>query len=182
MITPWEKTRALRFAEYRFQTDSLVAEQSERLVLHNEDDIKYLTAKVSELQMTIPNRVIYHDEISYLPVTPYSIYSMEQKRRVAILQAALRLWYDEHGELPETLDQLQGVYLTEIPLVPFYNTPFEYCPHPGENDSADTYSQTHVKGTPYLAAQFDDIFPTDYALINNHQKFIFDLEFAKTEE
>lgn len=178
MITPWEKMRALRFAEYRFQTDSLVAAQSERLVLHNEGDIQYLSAKIGVLKITAPNYSLYSDGFYGLSVTPYSIYLLEQGRRLAILKAALRLWYDEHGELPETLDQLKDVYLAEVPLVPFYNTPFKYCPHPEEDDTADTQTPTHVKGTPYLAVQLDDTFPTDYALINNSQKLIFDLKFA----
>ena len=106
-----------------------------------------------------------------------------------MIQAALRLGYMEHGELPETLDALEGVYVKQVPLVPFYNKPFEYHPKPGEgNDIAGkelpdgvrlANSSTHVKGTPYLATTLDDSFPTDYALVNNSQTFVYDLTFAR---
>ena len=180
-IAPWEKTRALRFAEYRFQTDSLIAEQSERLILHNEGDINYLIEKIATYNNLVPNRSFgaHSDFFGIVPVTPYSIFAQEQIRRVTLLQAALRLWYDEHGELPETLDQLAGVYLTEVPLVPFYNKPFEYNPHP--DDNFDVLNNTHVKGTPYLEVQLDDQFPTGYVFDNNKQNFIYYLTFAKDE-
>ena len=107
-----------------------------------------------------------------------------------MLWAALRLWYMEHGELPETLDALRGDYLTEIPLVPFYNKPFEYNPKPGKDYDAAAgtlyegryLAGTHIPGTPYLATTLDDSFPTDYALVNNCQTFVYDLTFARTGE
>ena len=182
-IAPWENTRALRFAEYRFQTDSLIAEQSERLILHNEGDINYLAEKIATHRLIAPNKSTryYSEYFGNLPVTPYSIYVQKQACRVNMLYAALRLWYDEHGELPETLDQLQGVYLTEVPLVPFYNKPFEYVPKPDEA-AAEVAGNNHVKGTPYLKVQLDDKFQTDYVFGKNNEAFIYDLKFAKNNE
>ena len=183
----WEKSRALRFAEYRFQTDSLLAEQSERLIYNNEGNIDYLREKIGLLKITTPNHNLYCYDFDIPPVTPFSIYVQEQGRRVALLQAALRLWYDEHGELPETLDQLQGVYLTEVPLVPYYNKPFEYNPKPDETNDAASFVDfpggrrlptDHAKGTPYLATTLDIRFPTDHVIVGKNQ-FVFDLKFAK---
>ena len=188
-IAPWEKTRALRFAEYRFQVDSLIAEQSERLILHNEGDINHLIEKIATYNNLVPNRSFgaHSDFFGIVPVTPYSIFAQEQIRRVTMLQAALRLWYDEHGELPETLDQLTGVYLTEVPLVPFYNKPFEYVPHPDEKaldvaDARNLIDRTHVLNTPHLKVQLDEKFPADYVIVNNNRAFIYDLKFAKNNE
>ena len=107
-----------------------------------------------------------------------------------MIQAALRLWHMEHGELPATLDALKGVYLTDVPLVPFYNKPFEYNPKPDAAADSVTIETAemmasmsrwanHIPGTPYLATTLDDSFPTDYALVNNQQTFVYDLTFAK---
>jgi hypothetical protein len=192
VIAPWEKLRARKFAEYRFQTDSLIAEQSERLIYYNEGDAQYLAMKIDALNNENSNRFLYGDSCCGLPVIPVFLYMQEQSRRVAILQAALRLWYMEHGELPATLDEPAGVYLTEVPLVPYFNRPFEYNPHPGEGNDADAgivlrdgsrLVGTHVKGTPYIAVTFDgDIaghLQGDFAVMGNNKEYVFDLPFAK---
>ena len=193
MIAPWEKVRAMRFADYRFQTDSLLAEQAERLVYHHEGNAQYLNARIQALQGEYSNRFLYGSSNHYLPTTPYLIYSIEQSRRVAILQAALRLWYMEHGELPATLDELKGTYLSEVPLTPFYEKPFEYDPKPGDDDIYDVVSDSqgritrqvqiqHVKGTPYLRTRLDDSFPTDYYGGGIYTTFVYDLSFVKRDE
>ncbi|MCL2624365.1 MAG: ABC transporter permease, partial [Planctomycetaceae bacterium] len=198
-LAPWEKTRALKFAEYRFQTESLLAEQVERLIYHNEGDPQYLAEKIKSMRSETSNRFLdwNFSQLTYMTidlVTPYSLYLQEQTRRTALLTAALRLWYIEHGELPATLDELEGVYVKEVPLVPFYNKPFVYVPKPSREDefihtrgwsgmpafsSAGPREVPHTAGVPYLATSLDDSFPTDYALVNNTQTFVYDLTFAR---
>jgi hypothetical protein len=73
-IAPWEKTRALWFEEYRFQTDSFLAEQSERLIYHNEGDAQYLAKKIDALDNENSNRFLYGDSCRGLPVIPAFLY------------------------------------------------------------------------------------------------------------
>ncbi len=58
-----------------------------------------------------------------------SLYTAEAQRRGTILYLALRMYYNDHGELPESLDALvEGKYLTRLPLVPIACEPFHYEP------------------------------------------------------
>jgi energy-converting hydrogenase Eha subunit A len=183
-ISPWEKTRAKRFLDYRFQTDSMIAEQSERLIFQHDGDARYLAAKINDTMGEISGP-LYAEYPGTVPVTPYTFYEEELTRRVAILQAALRLWFIEHGELPATLDDLRGDYLTEVPLAPFYDKPFVYVPKPEDGEilaafGTPTMYVEHVQGTPYLATTIDYDFPIDYAFGRdaNNRTFVFDLPFA----
>jgi hypothetical protein len=52
----------------------------------------------------------------------------EVRRRIARLRLALAAWRAEHGELPETLDELVGKELDSLPVDPFTGRPFLYRP------------------------------------------------------
>ncbi|MDR1491726.1 MAG: ABC transporter permease [Planctomycetaceae bacterium] len=161
-IAPWEKTRALAYVKYRFQTDSLIAEQSEQLIFQNRGSAEYLQKKIQDTQKETPNKYFPLDySFRELPVTPCTLFLSEAQRRETLIVLALRLWMLEHdGALPETLDELRGTYLSEIPLTPFYNVPFDYVPHPApETEAALSPKSPHEKGTPYLAYQYDSALP-----------------------
>jgi len=50
----------------------------------------------------------------------------EARRRIARLRLALAAWRAEHGELPDTLDELVGEELESLPVDPFTSRPFLY--------------------------------------------------------
>ena len=55
------------------------------------------------------------------------LYTAESQRRGTILYLALLLYYQDHGELPESLEGLvEARYLTWLPIVPFACKPFYY--------------------------------------------------------
>jgi len=171
VIAPWEKYRALKFvADYRFQVDSLIAEQSENLIYHHRGNAEYLRKKITETRKDIPikdNQWFFAGFIlKDCPVTPYTLFLSEAKRRETLIYLALRFYAMEHGgKLPETLDELKGIYLSEIPLVPFYNVPFEYVPHPTSEDESKLTASSypaHKKNMPYLLSYYDDTLPGYY--------------------
>lgn len=55
------------------------------------------------------------------------LYTAESQRRGTILYLALLLYYQDHGELPDSLEGLVDArYLTWLPIVPFACKPFYY--------------------------------------------------------
>ncbi len=52
--------------------------------------------------------------------------SSELERRQFVLLLALIAWHHDHGELPESLDQLVGPYFDKLPLDPLTAKPFVY--------------------------------------------------------
>ena len=58
-----------------------------------------------------------------------SLYTAESQRRGTILYLALRMYYNDHAQLPESLDALvAGKYLHRLPVVPIVCKPFYYEP------------------------------------------------------
>lgn len=55
-----------------------------------------------------------------------NLYDHETLRRVVRLQLALLAWRAEHGELPQTLQELIGHGLDVMPLDPYTGTPFHF--------------------------------------------------------
>ena len=53
-------------------------------------------------------------------------YKIETRRRATRLILALVAWKLEHGELPETLDELIGAGLERLPIDPYSGRPFRY--------------------------------------------------------
>ena len=153
LLVPWEKTRAIKYAKYRFQTDSLLAEESEQWIEQGHGDLDFLVKKTDSLSREFPSRWFYEEYFS-TPVSPWNLLDRETHRRAAIITAALRLWSIEHGELPETLEQLEGTYLTKVPVIPHFLEPFEYVPHP------DGKSASGLEGNPnapYILAEINNL-------------------------
>lgn len=78
----------------------------------------------------------------------------EAARRAAMICMALRAYRQEHGSLPESLDQLKGAYFGEVPLDPYSALPFRYFPKgmpswdaPDVDDQA-RYVEAISPGTP----------------------------------
>jgi len=62
-------------------------------------------------------------------------YNAEAQRRGTILYLALRIYYNDHGRLPESLDALvEGEYVDRLPLIPTVCKPFYYEPSGAEGE------------------------------------------------
>ncbi len=60
---------------------------------------------------------------------PGPLYMAESQRRGTILYLALRMYYNDHDQLPESLDALvEKKYLARLPVVPVICKPFYYEP------------------------------------------------------
>jgi hypothetical protein len=63
---------------------------------------------------------------------------------------ALEAWKLEHGQLPQSLDQLTGRYLDHPPVDPFWGKLFQYYPRGVEFAFRDTRGKAVEPGTPFL--------------------------------
>lgn len=64
-----------------------------------------------------------------------SLYTAESQRRGTILYLALRMYVNDHGRLPESLDALvEGKYLAGLPLIPIAREPFYFAPDGASED------------------------------------------------
>lgn len=89
------------------------------------------------------------------------LYMAESQRRGTILYLALRMYYNDHAELPETLDALvEGRYLASLPVVPATGKPFYFEPEgaSGELEAAIKLQDPLVRN---LAYEFSDFFEHD---------------------
>jgi hypothetical protein len=80
--------------------------------------------------------------------------SMETDRRAVRLLLALQAWKIEHGELPNTLDELVGPYLDRLPVDPYSAEPFRYFPAgvpiPLNLDPHAVKPEIFEAGTPFI--------------------------------
>jgi len=125
--------------------------------------------------------------ISYFWGHRFNDYYAEIRFRAQIISLALKAYYMEHGELPETLDVLEGVYLKKLPTVPVSGEQFDYVPHPDASDESavkhfyeDTMS-IERRNLPYLRAPAlnknptnSSYYPVDYipSKIVEHLMFV----------
>jgi hypothetical protein len=72
-------------------------------------------------------------------------YNAEAQRRGTILYLALRMYYNDHGRLPEPLDALvAGEYLSRLPVVPIARKPFYYEPSGAEEELLAAIKAAHA--------------------------------------
>ncbi|MHB8899655.1 MAG: ABC transporter permease [Thermoguttaceae bacterium] len=63
------------------------------------------------------------------------LFTAESQRRGTILYLALRMYYNDQGRLPKSLDALVAEgYLAELPVVPIARKPFRYEPSAASDD------------------------------------------------
>jgi hypothetical protein len=158
---PWEKYRIMRRLDYEFQVQSQLADEMEQVIYHNHGSYGMVERKAEALS--------HHRQMQYCEIFqenlgliswrfsslnyPNQYLRHETRYRALILQVALQAYYLEHGALPETLAELEGDYVTQLPTVPITGKAFEYKPQPApdelvggwEGDGKETY-----RGVPYL--------------------------------
>ncbi|MDR1960101.1 MAG: hypothetical protein LBQ54_13840 [Planctomycetaceae bacterium] len=176
VLTPWEKTRTLRRLERNFQVASQMAGQMENCIYHDVGSYESLLSQYRDhrygfydpYKTTEPLEHVYYQE-DKLARMLNPVFEMESEivRRISLLKIALYGWYQEHGELPETLDALKGTYLAEIPLVPCYNVPFGYYPHPDGSEIKELGIRFNsYDGTEMKKLEQDPTIPFLYTVIN----------------
>jgi hypothetical protein len=89
------------------------------------------------------------------------LYMAESQRRGTILYLALRMYYNDHAELPETLEALvEGRYLACLPVVPTTAKPF-YFEREGASEELESAIKTQDPLVRNLAYGFSDFFEHD---------------------
>jgi hypothetical protein len=145
---PWERERTLRQLDRVFQQKSQLAWQAELAFWDDVGDAR----EVYQQSWAMHDQYSYlrdggRSEGDYYQIDPiyalsrqsgYSMcsqaYSMEADRRATLLYLALRGYFLQHGEVPESLDDLKGSRLEEIPKVPGIGLDYYYQPHPRKID------------------------------------------------
>ncbi len=94
------------------------------------------------------------------------LYTAEAQRRGTILYLALRMYVNDHGRFPESLDALvEGKYLARLPVIPIAREPFYFAP-----DGAS--EELHRAITECNASRADLIGPfgADISFLGQHDK------------
>ncbi len=126
-LMPWEQARAMRLLNQlavpgfkALETAEREAAQGKRISL----DVAYSAPPnpwEEELERTWPVR---YDGIGFSEL--WKLGRVETRRRVVRLQLAAEAFKAEHGQLPETLDELVGTYLDRMPIDLHSGLPFVY--------------------------------------------------------
>ncbi|MDR0611475.1 MAG: ABC transporter permease [Planctomycetaceae bacterium] len=154
---PWEKTRMLRILNWQLGRQiTLVYDDNKKQSPH--DDAAYFS-NVNKKYERVERLIYHHSGESLIPfpgewslATGY--FEVVIGNRLRLVYLALSLWYLEHDHtLPESLDELVGTYLDEIPRDPRTGTIMEY--YPQGNDSLNIPNDSsryryHKPNRPYL--------------------------------
>ncbi len=135
---PWEHERARRRTEYLFQVRCLLGARMDEAIAADEGDVAALNrAWIAAFAQTekgecdsVYGNLFVGNWSDMNGTTPTAIFMNEMRRRVGIIETALRLWQMDHdGALPGSLDELAGLpYLKNVPTIPVGGGAFEYIP------------------------------------------------------
>jgi hypothetical protein len=145
---PWEKARALRMLNDQLQFDYFKVNKSG-------DDLFYAYCPYYDATRwnSMPsvdrsgglfdsNYWFWNDTIWEYP---YGVSSL----RISVVILALECWYLDHNNtLPDSLDELVGTYLEEIPVEPLTGKPMKYNPNP--DDKNKPKEDNHKRGWAYI--------------------------------
>ncbi|MDR0611474.1 MAG: hypothetical protein LBG58_15305 [Planctomycetaceae bacterium] len=140
----WEKTRLLR--RFNYQLHYYIHSGKSTV---GQSDYNKMLKMLKRVESSKGNFDVLPDEW-YVQTVSY-LYTIDLFR-LQLVYTALHLWYLEHDyTLPETLDELVGTYLDEIPRDPQTGTIMEY--YPQGNESLDLFNDSslnHKPNSPYL--------------------------------
>lgn len=155
---PWERTRAIHFLRWCAAKDLERVRAAERRLAEGQpvlqDNEQFIYFDGDEWQLarsTIGNNL--RPARRYLAIE--GVVLPETRRRATLIRLALVAWRLEHGQLPDKLDRLAGVYFERVPSDPFTGQPFEYFPKglPYElrwSEPRSNAEQRLAGGTPFL--------------------------------
>ncbi|MCL2622542.1 MAG: hypothetical protein FWD31_02650, partial [Planctomycetaceae bacterium] len=191
-LFPAEKQRLLRKLNYEFQVQSQLADEIELLVYHSQGDYNMVNSKASVLAQNrrdqdreiLPIHLQLLSSDWYQLPDPNFVLRQEIYLRATIIQLALQAYWLEHDKkLPETLAELEGDYLTQVPTVPITGAAFEYHPefrHVSEEElnRATFDANKEYANLPYISVPTN----TDYARNLPNAGRTFPLVFMKGEK
>jgi hypothetical protein len=94
------------------------------------------------------------------------LYTAEAQRRGTILYLALRMYVNDHGRLPESLDALvEGKYLARLPVIPIAREPFYFAP-----DGASEELNRAIEECNANRANLVGPFGADVSFLGEHDK------------
>ncbi len=144
---PWEMARARRAVGVLTDLQMHFA----RAIVENVADGKP-TSRLTHQEYS-PRRIEIEQSTPLLAMFP--LYNQSQfnwlegelRRSTARILLALEAYRLEHGDLPETLEKLAGVYLPKLPRDPYSGVDFRYFPH-GLPERREMFFWTHEYVTP----------------------------------
>jgi hypothetical protein len=124
---PWERERARRAV--RMQTlNNLEMYEAVQTALDDGDRVLLPRhAGSSQPREFLTTPILRHATLPG-PWIVDNLVSIELDRRATLIQMALAAWQLDHQSLPETLDELKGEHLAEVPCDPCAGEPFVYFP------------------------------------------------------
>ena len=154
-LIPWEQARAMRLLNQRAGADFRAIEKAEREaaqgkpirlgVLPNLDHFSHWKEEVDRTWLV---------RYGGIGVREWSgLMRVETQKRIVRLQLAAEAFKAEHGQLPETLDELVGTYLDRLPVDPRTGRPFVYFPQGLPAPIRDVHeTELMPANTPFLCA------------------------------
>ncbi len=155
-LMPWEQARAMRLLNQRAGLDLKVLEKVEREAAQGRPIKQEVFAYrrwggiLDQIRPFRYNNIGFHELRGLVRV--------ETWRRVVRLQLAAEAWKAEHGQLPETLDELVGTYLDRMPVDPHSGLPFVYFSKglPMSIRDADE-AELMPANTPFLCSPYGQV-------------------------
>lgn len=129
---PWERTRAIRWLDWCTTRDLEQIRAAERRLAQGEPILQDAAMGRDfgdrEWRLAQSTLLSWIGFVQPLELTVQELGVTETRRRAAWIRLALVGWRLQHGELPDKLDRLVGVYFDRLPSDPFTGRPFEYFP------------------------------------------------------
>jgi hypothetical protein len=135
---PWEKARAVRLLNWSTADGLTQIESIEQAIadgtslpmvyrhrFYNRSSYRS-SSQVRLYETTMALQHFHGPDWWYLEAK--ELVETSTQHRATCLVLALAAWKLEHGELPDTLDDLVGPYLTKLPPDPHTGEPFRYLP------------------------------------------------------
>jgi len=131
-VLPWEVTRARRglnaLTAHALQVAHAINDRIEQAQPTSPWSQPHLDSQDDWIQATTPWLREFRPNIP--PSGEQEIWlQYAARRKVSLVLLALQAWRLEHNSLPDSLEQLVGPYLNEMPRDPYSGAPFQYFPH-----------------------------------------------------
>ena len=122
-LMPWEQARAIRSLNQRASYDLEAIETAERQAAQG--NAVLLSSAPRPWQEQSLRTWPYHYPVDFADKVQ-KLFDIETRRRAVRLQLAAEAFKAEHGQLPETLDELVGTYLDRMQVDPQSGLSFSY--------------------------------------------------------
>jgi hypothetical protein len=141
---PWEKARALRMLNDKLRFDVLQSIKPRNAPYYGRDS--YYS---DSMNWRIAGEAgLFDSNYWFWNSGVWNYYDKVLSLRARLVILALKCWYLDHDNtLPDSLDELVGTYLDEIPVEPLTGVAMKYIPKP---DDKDEPRYDHKPGWAYI--------------------------------